>query len=70
MIRLLRKLFILLIGISQVYRILKLDTLDMEEIFTMFKKNGYPINMVLLRKFFNATDKDHNSKKVLYNRIH
>ncbi|KAM3145650.1 hypothetical protein pb186bvf_002196 [Paramecium bursaria] len=24
-------------------------TLDMEEIFTMFKKNGYPINMALLR---------------------
>lgn len=37
----------------------------MEEIFTMFKKNGYPINMALLRRFFNATDKDHNSNFII-----
>ena len=57
-----------MIEINQVFFIsfLFLETLDMEEIFTMFKKNGYPINMALLRKFFNATDKDHNSKIFLY----
>ena len=56
-----------MIEINQVIILnLKIDTLDMEEIFTMFKKNGYPINMALLRRFFNATDKDHNSKISLY----
>ena len=66
MIRPLQKPFILLIEINQVLNyFLNLDTLDMEEIFTMFKKNGYPINMALLRRFFNATDKDHNSNFII-----
>jgi hypothetical protein len=31
----------------------------------MFQKNGYPININLLRGFFEKADKDNNSTKII-----
>lgn len=63
MIRLLQKHSILQIEIIQVYinnYIIK-DTIELDELYTMLVKNQYPVNMSLLKDFFEKTDKDGNS---------
>lgn len=63
MIRLLQKHSILQIEIIQVRinnYIIK-DTIELDELYTMLVKNHYPVNMSLLKDFFEKTDKDGNS---------
>lgn len=33
----------------------------MDELYTMLKKNNYPVNLGLLKAFFEMTDRDGNS---------
>lgn len=63
MIRLLQKHSILQIEIIQVYinNYITLDTIELDELYTMLVKNHYPVNMSLLKDFFEKTDKDGNS---------
>lgn len=63
MIRLLQKHSILQIEIIQVYinNYITIDTIELDELYTMLVKNHYPVNMSLLKDFFEKTDKDGNS---------
>lgn len=39
-----------------------IDSIELDELYTMLKKNNYPVNVGLLKAFFEKTDKDGNSK--------
>ncbi|CAD8058872.1 unnamed protein product [Paramecium primaurelia] len=36
------------------------NTIEMDELFSMLKKNNYPVNLKLLKAFFEMTDRDGN----------
>ncbi|CAD8160025.1 unnamed protein product [Paramecium octaurelia] len=49
--------------VTNTFRLIDRDqskTLEIEELYSMFLKNGYPININLLRGFFEKADKDNN----------
>ncbi|CAD8055744.1 unnamed protein product [Paramecium primaurelia] len=49
--------------VTNTFRLIDKDqskTLEIEELYSMFLKNGYPININLLRGFFEKADKDNN----------
>ncbi|CAK66885.1 unnamed protein product (macronuclear) [Paramecium tetraurelia] len=49
--------------VTHTFRLIDKDqskTLEIEELYSMFLKNGYPININLLRGFFEKADKDNN----------